>query len=49
MIAVRTYELPFRENNLVRLLAIALAAYASFNLDWLTQRIQRGNWRVVGS
>ena len=27
MIAVRTYELPFRENNMLRLIAFALAAY----------------------
>jgi hypothetical protein len=27
MIAVRTYKLPFRENNMLRLIAFALAAY----------------------
>jgi hypothetical protein len=51
MIAVRTYELPFRENNMLRLIAFALAAYcylpSGFAMADEAAKQLVGSWRLT--
>jgi hypothetical protein len=51
MIAVRTYELPFGENNMLRLIAFALAAYcylqSGFAMADEAAKQLVGSWRLT--
>jgi hypothetical protein len=51
MIAVRTYELPLRENNILRLIAFALAAYcylqSGFGMADEAAKQLVGSWRLT--
>jgi Lipocalin-like domain len=51
MIAVRTFELPFRENNMLRLIAFALAAYcylqSGFAMADEAAKQLVGSWRLT--
>ena len=51
MIAVRKYELPFRENNMLRLIAFALAAYcylqSGFAMADEAAKQLVGSWRLT--
>lgn len=51
MIAVRTYELPFREINMLRLIAFALAAYcylqSGFAMADEAAKQLVGSWRLI--
>jgi hypothetical protein len=51
MIAVRTYELPFRENNMLRLIAFALAAncYLQSGFAMADEAAKQlvGSWRLT--
>ena len=48
MIAVRTYDLPFGENNMLRLIAFALAAYCYLQSGFAWRTKRPNNWLEAG-